>query len=481
MRVLLLVNSAPEVLRWVKNIHAEISKKYETIVVSDSHYTNDMLAVHDIQAHYCFSDYFRNNFNESIDEEAFLKKFGHINIWKSYYPDFERNELYFGFRYKSKDYHKKLLINLYYFFDEIIVKNNIKAIIYENVSNSYAYSAYNVGKLYNVEFLGIVMSRLPKRFELFNGKHISSDTYIKEYNNFLKNDVDESIAAEAEMYVNNFSRVVHNADPFTHPSVSFSKRYFASNRIRNFYIKFKSLRWALRGESFYAYQLKNPLIQSLLNVNRFIKRKIRLMFVNRHYSSVDLNDKFFLYPLHFHPESTTSVQSPHYLNEIEVIQNIAINLPFGHYLYVKDHPSNVGDIGSAFYKRISMIPNVKLIPFHHNSKELIPRSAGVITLTGTVGFEALILNKPIVILGDVFYEQHPLCFKAKNYNEVWSFCQLILKGSLPKSSSMATAYALFKMTYKYPDNEVGLFAASLLDQLKKSIRESQIREVYSVK
>ncbi len=481
MTVLLLVNSAPEVLRWVKRIYDEISADYHVVIASDSQYTNDILLTEGLKADHCFSDYLRKHFDDQPDEEGFSKKFGDINIWESYYPDFERNELYYRYNYKGADFHKRLLIALYRFFDEVITRNNIKATVYENVSNSFAFAAYNVGKLYHVEFFGLVMSRLPMRFELFEGKNISSDSYIREYHNFLSGEIDEATHVEADMYVKNFQQVVHITDPFSHPSISFSERYLNRKRVNNFRIKLRSLKWWLRGESKYAYQLQTPLFQSFGNFLKFIKRKIRIGLVDRHYSDIVDTDKFFLYPLHLHPESTTSVQAPHYINELDVIQNLAINLPFGYYLYVKDHPSNVGNNGAAFYKRVGKIPNVKLISFREDSKQLIPRSKGVITLTSTVGFEALVLNKPVIVLGEVFYEKHPLCYKASNYTDVWKFSKLIDKQAVPRSSAIATAYAFFKITYKYADHEVGEFVRFLLDRFRKQKSGPVLREAHSVK
>ena len=474
MTVLLLANSAPEVLRWIKRIHNEISPGYETIIVSDSQFTNDILATEGLEANYCFSDFFRKHYNEKPDMQAFRKKFGDLNIWQSYYPDFERNELHYKYRYPKNGYQEKLLVALYKFFDEIITARSVKAIVYENVSNSFAFAAYNVAQLYNVKFFGLVMSRLPMRFELFDGRNINSQSYLDEYNNFLSGKIDHATQVEAEMYVKNFNRVVHITDPYSHPSISFSKRYLSKKRLDNFRIKLRSLKWSFKGEWKFAYQTQTPLFQSARNLIKFIKRKMRLWSVEKYYLPVNDKDKFFLYPLHLHPESTTSVQAPHYINELEVIQNIAINIPFGYYLYVKDHPSNVGNNNAAFYKRISRIPNVKLISYREDSKQLIPASQGVITLTSTLGFEALVLNKPVVALGEVFYEKHPLCFSASNYHDVWKLTREISKKPLSFISPTATAYGFFKITYKYTDEEVGEFVKFLLDRYRNSQHSRQI-------
>src|SRR5690606_22483223 len=106
-------------------------------------------------------------------------------------------------------------------------------------------------------------------------------------------------------------------------------------------------------------------------------------------------DRFFVYPIHYHPESSTSVLAPYYTNEYSNILNISNSLPFGSFLYVKDHSSAIGVQGKEFYKKVSALPSVKLIPPSFNIKKLILASEGIITVNSTAGYEALILGKPV--------------------------------------------------------------------------------------
>ena len=64
----------------------------------------------------------------------------------------------------------------------------------------------------------------------------------------------------------------------------------------------------------------------------------------------------------------------------------------------------VGRRSLAEYKRIMAIPNVKLIHPDVNVRDLIKQSAGVCTITGTMGWEALVYGKPAVTFGRPFYD-----------------------------------------------------------------------------
>jgi Capsule polysaccharide biosynthesis protein len=56
---------------------------------------------------------------------------------------------------------------------------------------------------------------------------------------------------------------------------------------------------------------------------------------------------------------------------------------------------------------------------HISSRALIAASNGVVTITGTAGMEAMLMNKPTVTLGNVFYNFVPkLVKRAKSIEEL---------------------------------------------------------------
>lgn len=155
-----------------------------------------------------------------------------------------------------------------------------------------------------------------------------------------------------------------------------------------------------------AFQIGNPLRTHLGLFRRNLGRRLRASRVRKLYQQPVKGERFLLYPLHFHPESSTSVLAGSWLDEYEVIRNIAFNLPEGMRLYVKDHVSAWGYPTLDFYQRLRQLPNVRLLPPEAPTKQLIKESAAVITLTSTVGYEALLLKKRVFLYGRVFYEFH---------------------------------------------------------------------------
>ena len=61
-----------------------------------------------------------------------------------------------------------------------------------------------------------------------------------------------------------------------------------------------------------------------------------------------------------------------------------------------------------FYKIIKKLPNVKILSPNTDLKRLIKNSEGLITITGTAGFEAIFLGIPVYCLGNPFYSKLPV-------------------------------------------------------------------------
>jgi hypothetical protein len=78
-------------------------------------------------------------------------------------------------------------------------------------------------------------------------------------------------------------------------------------------------------------------------------------------------------------------------------------MPLHFKLYVKEHPIMVGYRTHRYYRELKKIPNVKLMNPSTSSFDLIKNAKLIATITGTVGWEALIFKKPVITFGDIFY------------------------------------------------------------------------------
>ena len=126
---------------------------------------------------------------------------------------------------------------------------------------------------------------------------------------------------------------------------------------------------------------------------------------------VDISDTnlapFAFFPLHTEPEVSLLVQGRGLLNQIEVIRSLASSLPVGWQLLVKEHPASVGKRPVSYYRKLLAIPNVRLVRTSCKSNELIARASLVVTISGTIGFEAILQGKPVAVLGNTPFEFLP--------------------------------------------------------------------------
>jgi hypothetical protein len=122
------------------------------------------------------------------------------------------------------------------------------------------------------------------------------------------------------------------------------------------------------------------------------------------YDEFDVEKTYYFYPLHLEPEAVVLYWADGlYTNQIKLIENVAAQLPANVYLYVKDHPHLYGYRDKQDYDRIQAIPNVKLLKPSLSGKLVIKDCKGVITINGTGGFEALLMNKHVITFGAAFY------------------------------------------------------------------------------
>lgn len=158
---------------------------------------------------------------------------------------------------------------------------------------------------------------------------------------------------------------------------------------------------------------RRPTSKGLAHLKFIIRRKVSSTLKGKGIKVPKINERSIFFPLHFHPEASTSIRAPEFLNEVSLLFFISSYLPEEITIYVKEHPSMNGLRSAAELKRISTLPNVVLLPSSVSTTTLIDECELCVTLTSTAAFEALIRGKPVVILGDVFFETHRNCRRAR--------------------------------------------------------------------
>ena len=159
-------------------------------------------------------------------------------------------------------------------------------------------------------------------------------------------------------------------------------------------------------------------------------------------------EKFAYFPLHVNPEASTSFYGRWFVNQLALIENIARSLPCDYKLYVKEHPYNYSSRPLYFRREIKKFPNVRLISPHANAVDIIKSCDLVLTITGTAGWEAIMLQKPIITFGDAYYNLFEEVIRSKDLRELPSIIDQKIGTTNDKIKTLKFINAVFNSTFK---------------------------------
>jgi hypothetical protein len=302
----------------------------------------------------------------------------------------------------------------------VFENESIGVVVSDQVSTALGYAFCQEAEERCIQYFGLSGSRLPGRYVIAR-----------------------SVRSEASRVKEIYEAIVNGASPMTEAELAWACDYLAhvdryvpdymrSPRLNSISLKkFMNRRYLRNVVGSILYELmertdrrniylKAPPLRGVTNAMlRNVMRPIRAASARRFFLRNPLEavqaEDYFVFPIHYQPEASTVIGSPFYSDQENVITNLAFSLPPGVKLIVKEHVSNVGFMRKQFYRRLSALPNVVLAHQEVNIKELIRGSRGVVTLTSTAGFEALLLDKPVFYFGDVFYTFHPLAVRLGDW------------------------------------------------------------------
>jgi hypothetical protein len=116
---------------------------------------------------------------------------------------------------------------------------------------------------------------------------------------------------------------------------------------------------------------------------------------------------FVVYAYHMQPESSVDVLASYVSDQPALIRQIARALPAPYELYVKPHQDHIGGLSRRQLRDLQAIPGVRLVSPFLNSHELMLRSAAIVTLTGTMAFQAALHGVPSIIFAPQFFRTLP--------------------------------------------------------------------------
>jgi len=188
-----------------------------------------------------------------------------------------------------------------------------------------------------------------------------------------------------------------------------------------------------------------------------IGRRLNVRYYNKkQFNFPDIgSEPYVFFPLHVNPEASTMIYAPDFVDQIAVIEALSKNIPLGYKLYVKEHPIMIGLRPKNFYKEIKKYPNVVLVsPFADNF--LCIRNAALVSvITGTAGWEGLLMGLPVLTFGHNIYTHVDLTQSCTDYSKLGSLIFSLIHNSsdhdLKRHKIRAFLKALDNNSFTIPD------------------------------
>ena len=385
--------------------------------------------------------------------------------------EYDNFNMYASDRYlikKDRNFQKKFLVYTYLFF-ETIFSENVTHYFTTGIAYTYNLISFQVSKKLNVKHVSFYGIRLANRTAISFDNKNTFDEVLELYNDFKV----ENVTSEMYQPINTFLEKPKQPSYMVN-AINSSK--LEPVFIKEFFIRFK--RFYLSKKHQYDLFTRSPFELSLFKLKKIVNAKKVELVHNTVFDKINEKDKYFIFPLHMQPEASTLILSPFYVNQKECIINISKLLPINTYLYVKEHKSALGQHNLKFYNELKKHPNIKLISYKESMFHLIKDSIGAINLSSTVGLESLMIKKPTILLGNVFYNDTGLTLKANSYTQLEEILKQVSKENYSlndtfKNYDERLAYYLNALTKKsYPFE----FNVAKMDTKKKVMTKENINE-----
>jgi hypothetical protein len=158
---------------------------------------------------------------------------------------------------------------------------------------------------------------------------------------------------------------------------------------------------------------------------------------------------FTFFGLHMQPEASVDVWAPFFANQVHVVELISKSLPPTHKFLVKLHQSDVSNYSPAYLAELAKFPGVELVSPYADTREFMQRADLVFSIQGTMGQEAALLGKPVIMFGNMLAGLFPSASVVGKTTDLPALVRAKLAGSPPSRSEVIEAFARFLVPF-YP-------------------------------
>lgn len=337
------------------------------------------------------------------------------------------------------------MISHFGFWEKFLIENEIDFLFYERpsiMSTSIAWSICEKLGIKSVDFIDTVVNTMTIT-DSWNGDY--SDQLSKKMTDRI---IDKNSLAYRKAV--DYLKMI-NERPLTTNQAMLTAKFtqnFGSIPYKNIFLLKIFKKQYQEKERYFVYD----------SLSKMIKKRLSYIFrynLHRFYNVFDKidstnNERYFLFPIHMSGEwSNHAWMGLWYWDTKTLIKHLSRCLPPGCKLYVKEHMSMFAEHTFRFYKEIKKYRNVKLLSPFENSFKLIKNSIGICTMGSTMGFEGLMLDKPVILIGEPWYRKCPGVYMANKIEQVAEYFQIGKELKVPTDQEkIHMLYALFDISFE---------------------------------
>jgi uncharacterized pyridoxamine 5'-phosphate oxidase family protein len=320
-----------------------------------------------------------------------------------------------GQRVETRAYVEALIVHMVRYYEAVFASGDFVAAMCPEADSLITYVFYQVARKFGVRILCMSPNAWIREegrpgFFLCRDEFLHSDRMEEMYRQFGR----RGATKEESERVERFKRSVVDFDvkkeflaatkqkfvvPSTSPQLNNLFRYLRENAARDKDVEYYKIDiWA----------------KTKANILRSWRRWRSKHLIGT--PSTPIPPRSVFYGMQYQPEQTTLVGGNLFANQIATIENIAKCLPFGYTLVVKEHPRGRGARPAWQYRHLAHYPNIEFCDA--DSKDILRRCEATVTITGTIGLEAMALDKPVFVLGNVYYDIADIVYKPKSWPDL---------------------------------------------------------------
>lgn len=130
-------------------------------------------------------------------------------------------------------------------------------------------------------------------------------------------------------------------------------------------------------------------------------------------------DNNVVYPLQYEPEASLLYFAPYIVSQISFVETVLKALPDQRILWVKEHPNQFGALDTTSWRKLkARYSNLRFIHGRQNGRELIKRCSLAVTISSSMGLDALLLGRTLLVAGKVFYDRFTGSIQTRSYEDL---------------------------------------------------------------